>query len=926
MPITLQDAVRDEIPAFTLRDGDDVAWRLLSRAMTALLLFSCAPTALAQSNTAPPSEPRASSSSQIDDPDITDGLDSADSNADPGTFTENEIVVTASRPRGSVISDVPPLETLTSADITSYGAGSLQDLVEALAPQAGSARGRGSGRPAILLNGQRISGFREIRDLPPEAIERVEIFPEELALQYGYQPDQRVINFILKPNYSSMTGEFEHAMSTGGGFGVTEAQTTYTKIGETSRLVIDLEYEAQTKLRENERGIVQEDSKSGYALAGNVASSPYETDAEIDPALSAALGSPVTLAGIPTLAKSQTPALNDFSPTPNKTDLGAYRTLLPSSDRYSANVTYSRNLGERTNFQINGNYERTKTEALQGLNTALLTVPVNSPFSPFSTPVSILRAFDPPGAIRRSVDTETLQGSTSINGRIGGRSWTLTGDASRVETRTLTDQRTNFSALHDGITAGTINPFAAELGDVTVPAERDEARSISQVFTGSVTTFGTLINLPAGPITLTLDGDFVRRTLNSTSSKSALSDPTSLDRTETALSASVVVPLVDRYDTNWFGELSVNGNLGYRDVSDFGGLTSFNFGLNWSPFDNVNILASAFGEESAPTIQQLGNPAITTPNVTVYDLSRGESVLVTVTSGGNPALASERRRDIKLSLNYEPKFLDGLRVIADYVRNRSFNTTASFPTLTPEIEAAFPGRVTRDADGQLIAIDQRPVNFAQVSSDRLRYGLDFSKRFGNERRKRVGAGRRGGAASGPRRGATAGLPGRFGGSGGGRWNISIFHTIRFTETILIAPDIPELDLLGGSATGSNGGAARHSIELEGGWFKDGVGFRLSGDYESGSNVNGGSAPGASNLTFGAIATFNLRAFVDLDRQKDITRAIPFFKGSRISLRIDNVFDAQQRVTDDNGLVPLSYQAGFIDPRGRVVELELRKRF
>jgi outer membrane receptor protein involved in Fe transport len=111
--------------------------------------------------------------------------------------TSGEIVVTAERIRGSVDTDVPPVEQLNEADIASLGASSLTDLVAAVAPQANSGRGRGGGMPIILLNGQRVSGFRELRDLPPEAIRQVQIFPEEVALKYGYGPYQRVINFIL---------------------------------------------------------------------------------------------------------------------------------------------------------------------------------------------------------------------------------------------------------------------------------------------------------------------------------------------------------------------------------------------------------------------------------------------------------------------------------------------------------------------------------------------------------------------------------------------------------------------------------------------------------------------------------------------------------------------------------------------------------
>ena len=99
----------------------------------------------------------------------------------------DEIVVTGSRPRGSVIGDIPPENTLNARDVRATGATDINELLEALAPQIGSARGRGGERPVLLLNGQRISSFRELRDLPTEAIQRVEILPEEVALKYGYR-------------------------------------------------------------------------------------------------------------------------------------------------------------------------------------------------------------------------------------------------------------------------------------------------------------------------------------------------------------------------------------------------------------------------------------------------------------------------------------------------------------------------------------------------------------------------------------------------------------------------------------------------------------------------------------------------------------------------------------------------------------------
>jgi len=120
---------------------------------------------------------------------------------------EEEIVVTGQRPPGSVVGDIPPEKVLTQADVRATGATSITDLLDALAPEIGSARGRGGGQPVLLLNGQRISSFREMRDIPTEAILRVEILPEEVALKYGYRADQRVVNIVLRQRFRSTVAQ-----------------------------------------------------------------------------------------------------------------------------------------------------------------------------------------------------------------------------------------------------------------------------------------------------------------------------------------------------------------------------------------------------------------------------------------------------------------------------------------------------------------------------------------------------------------------------------------------------------------------------------------------------------------------------------------------------------------------------------------------
>src|SRR3954464_2114851 len=67
---------------------------------------------------------------------------------------EEAIVVQGTRARGSVICDIPPQNILDSRDGSRRGATSITDLLDALAPQIGSAQGRGGERPSLLRHGR----------------------------------------------------------------------------------------------------------------------------------------------------------------------------------------------------------------------------------------------------------------------------------------------------------------------------------------------------------------------------------------------------------------------------------------------------------------------------------------------------------------------------------------------------------------------------------------------------------------------------------------------------------------------------------------------------------------------------------------------------------------------------------------------------
>lgn len=741
----------------------------------------------------------------------------ADAVTDDQDALDSAIVVTAQRLPGSVDVDVPPDLVLDEQAIASYGASNVSELLANLSTQTATGRGRGGGAPVVLLNGRRVSGFTEIRDLPSEAIKRVETFPEEVALRYGYAADQRVVNFILKEGFKAVTGEAELGGPTDGGRTSAQLEGGTLTIGAKSRTSLNASYDYGSEIRESERGII-----------------------------------------------------------PTGTGNPKFRSLLPKTEQLRVNGIITRSLSERTGATINLSYDGTDSSSLFG---------------------AVTRADGSLDPLARNRKSSAAAAGVTLDGNVGRWRWTGTARLNADRSRTLTDQ--------------------------VAATDRDLARSRLITSTANANVSGPLLRVPGGPVNLSLTAGFERLDFDSKAVRLAGNSETSLGRDDGSVKASLDLPLTSRRTgaLEALGNLSLNFNGGYRDLSDFGGLVSYGYGLTWSPVEGLTLTGSVAGEEAAPSLFQLRDPVIVSPAVTIFDFVRGESALVTQISGGNPALRAEKQRDLKLGLSYDLPKVKGLTLSANYYRNRSTSPLAAFPAITEAIESAFPTRITRDAGGRLTAIDIRAINFLSDRSEEVRFGFNFSKSSGGPPNTPGGV-----LAGGGGRPGGGGRGGGFGGirgGGGKRFSVSVFHTIKLDDTIRIAPGVAVLDLLGGDAIGNFGGTPRHRTDLEGGYFNKGYGIRFFGSFDSGSTVSSALAP---DLRFGSLATLNLRLFVNFDQRKEALKKNPWLKGTRVLLRVNNVTGAIRNVRDSSGARPLRYQSGYLDPLGRVIEVSLRKQF
>jgi hypothetical protein len=196
-----------------------------------------------------------------------------------------EVTVTA--PRGQTIGGIAPLMQISPSELDSYGVDTLSDLVEALRPMTRSSR---SDQMAVVLINGHLAGQTEFDNLPREAVERVEVLPESVALQYGFSENQRVLNFILREHYRAVPTRVSESGATEGGSQALAADASLVSLEDEARVSVLASYKDSAWLRESDRGIDMPDSfyrtlqpdKSDARMAATVSRSILGVSASVE--------------------------------------------------------------------------------------------------------------------------------------------------------------------------------------------------------------------------------------------------------------------------------------------------------------------------------------------------------------------------------------------------------------------------------------------------------------------------------------------------------------------------------------------------------------------------------------------------------------------------------------------------------------------
>jgi iron complex outermembrane receptor protein len=810
---------------------------------------------------------------------------------------------------GKRVEGISSESELDAAGIAAYGANTVGDLLGMVAPDVDNTEEG----PVILINGRPANGINSVNDLPSESVQSVQVLSPQAAAALGYAPTRRVINVVLRQSFRQDLANVTVRGATAGRGLSSNANLSTLQLSGNNYRNFALRASKTEPLLEAHRDIQNQPAGLPYDLVGNVLSWPV-TGGDIDPALSALTGFPVTVLGVP--VGTADPALDDFVPLANlanTSNMGRYRTMIADQYSFGVNGNWQRQLPRQISLSLNGSVDRSHSESLSGATTTLLHVPASSPFTPFSEDVGIARYLGAP--LQQSSKPLTVSMSSSLNKQLGRWRVFLSTNLNWRRSNTVSERRVDTAALQAAVDDGTLNPFeplpAAMLDEILVD------RSRSRGFNGNMQlqASGTAFKLPAGNATMSLRAE-MRHNRQRSRTEGTTSFSSRLNRQDELAFASLQLPLLGGATATAFGMgAEISGSV--RDVSSIGTLFDHGFGLNLRKGTRLTLRVGLNEERVAPQPEALTNPVVTIDDYRTYDFIRQETVQVRYITGGNPDLDIERRRTVRIGGTVRPLAAMDLNFNAEYQRTIGRDAVSQLPAVSEDVQAAFPDRYIRDAEGRLVEVDARLVSFARSNTEQLRWGGNFRRSFG--------------VPTQPPQSASAGIITVVNSDGSGvdelsgagwRLNANFTHTWALENKRLAREGLPEQDLLAGGA-GTGSGLSRHNVQGRIGLAYNGSGAQLTTNWKGRTRITAGTTADPNDLVFSPLLRLDLSAFANLGT---VFPGTPLLAGSRVTLAVENMLDSKQRVRDEAGITPLRYQPYLINALGRTVSLSLRKTF
>lgn len=631
----------------------------------------------------------------------------------------DEVVITGSHIRGAK-AGASPISIIDRDDIDRSGYATVADALNALPQNFGGAgtpnstlvgadalgtnsavatglnlRGLGSDATLVLVNGRRMAGtglrgdFADVSAIPTAAVERVEVLLDGASALYGSDAVGGVVNIILRKRFEG--AEFRARVGGAAG-GAQELQLAQT-FGRTwggGHALLSYEYYRRDALPYAKRDYTATadlrrfggtDHRSYYSRPGNVLA--------FDPATASyrpAWAIPADQDGL-----GLTPG--DFlAGQINLDNPNQGMDLLPRQERNSAYANLVQSLGSRVELSADLRYSRRTFAYNTAPPVATLTVTSANPYfvSPNGAASNLIAyaLYDELGSSRASGSSESVGASVGLTidmgktwraevyGAFGQETNPLRFDRSvnslilREALGSIPDNpQTAFNAAQNGYfnPYGGANPRAVldAIGSGFSAGEiRNRVASVNAAMDGRV------LRLPAGDLKLAIGAQVRRETFNqeivsyrSTATPVARRQPTYQREVAAAfleLRAPLIGPGGDGAGPNRL-EFSLAGRVERYD--DVGTTANPKVGVIWSPATGLRLRSTYGRSFRAPALSE------------VYDAgsmgaaflpSGSTSVLTLLRYGGNPDLEPETADSWTAGIDISPPQLPGFSLSATW--------------------------------------------------------------------------------------------------------------------------------------------------------------------------------------------------------------------------------------------------------------------
>ena len=574
-----------------------------------------------------------------------------------------EVVVTGSLISRTDSETPSPVQIISAEDIKNSGLTNFSDLMRNLSANGAanlsqafgqafasggsgiSLRGLTVGDTLVLIDGHRSvayplnddnqRSFTDISAIPFNAIERIEVLKDGASSEYGADAIAGVVNVILKKDYQG--AEFN-----------AEAGTTSKRDGTTIHLSaiggvgsLDSDgYNAYVAVDFHNQNQILATSRSG--TWANIDWTGYTNGNNLTPGVFAPnLTGPYPVSKTGYLVDPTSGAITDYQPGCNAAQQTAggcaFRypfQIQPNTQQTNVLAKFTKQLSDdwtghieasffnskaeqvgiyASTLSVNGGFQNlvfSPTSSLGLVSYAPITVPATYPYNTTGTPQLLQYSWaNLPENVY--VNTNTYRLIAQVDGKEGG--WDL--DAAGGWMYSLMDNQLtgniNSNTLQYDLNNGYVPGATAASPTMTAPfqnfAPLEEFHPSSALQFIEAHASRPLFNLPGGPLSVAVGGQYFHKVQNETAPSTAISG----EQGEVGGPVFVVGSQEDaaafvEFSGNPIKQLELDASVRYDHIDTYGGSTDPKFGIKFQPIDMVALRGTWSKGFRAPSAAEAG--------------------------------------------------------------------------------------------------------------------------------------------------------------------------------------------------------------------------------------------------------------------------------------------------------------------------------